>query len=628
METGRCVSECVKAVTLPVNAWAAGMVGAAILAGCSFPGAPGVEELGIAVCPSRLLPGQVIVTEILADPGGVTGEWIEIFNATDRAVDLRGVVLAVEGAGGEVQRHVMRAARVEPGAYFVLGRDSAAEAAAPVGYVYGEALHELPDGGGRVSLRCDVIEVDVAVYPGSAPGVAVGVSGATLPDAMSNDEPAGWCAAQSGFAPGRTGTPGEANEACAGAPGGSPPDGTCEQDGGMRAVVAPAPGDLVITEVMANPAAVPDDAGEWIELYVGRDVDLDGLSVGTGPDALRVVVAEGACLRAAAGSHVVLAASADPGTNGGLGAVAGELGVGLRNSGGTLIIGHGNAVLDEVRWTSAPAGRSLALDPAHRSTAGNDVAAHWCASTAAPYGSGDVGTPGVANGACGETPADPPRDAGARGDAGARVDAGSPGAGVDAAPSSDAPPPVPTCSDPDGVMRPIISPAAGAVHITEIMADSRAVADSDGEWIELRFDAATDLNGLELGKESGQVLSVIEATQCLSVPAGGHAVLARTLDPARNGGLPRADAELGFGLVNSGGTLFVGAGGAVLERASHGPAIAGASASLDERDGTTWCTSPADAVYGRGDRGTPGASNPACPASTPATARDRGKAPR
>jgi Lamin Tail Domain len=625
METGRCVSVFVKPLTLPVAAWAAGVVGAAIMAGCGFPGA---EDLGVVACPSRLLPGQVVVTEILADPGGAAGEWIEIFNATDQAVDLRGVVLAVEGAGGEaLQRHVMRAARVEPGAYFVLGRDGAGAAAAPVGYVYGEALHELPDDGGRVSLRCDVIDVDVAVYPGAPPGVAVGVSGATLPDALSNDDPAGWCAAQRDFAPGRAGSPGAANEACAGMPGEAPP-GTCEQDGAVREAVAPAPGDLVITEVMPNPAAVSDDAGEWIELYVGRDVDLDGLSVGAEPGALRVVVAGGACLRAVAGSHVVLAASGDPGTNGGLGAIAGELGLGLRNTGGTLIIGHGSAVLDEVRWASAPAGRSLALDPAHRSAEANDVAAHWCTSTGAPYGSGDIGTPGVANGPCDEAPPDPPGDAG---EPGARVDAGPPGSRVDAMPSPSmdaAPPPVPTCSDGDGVMRPIVGPAPGSVHITEIMADSRAVADSEGEWIELRFDAAADLNGLELGKEPGQVLATIEAAQCLTMPAGGHAVLARTFDPGRNGGLPRVDAELGFGLVNGGGALFVGASGAVLDRVSHGPAIAGASASLDERDDTTWCTSPADAVYGRGDRGTPGAPNPACAGPAPRAAPDRGKAPR
>ncbi len=386
--------------------------------------------------------------------------------------------------------------------------------------------------------------------------------------------------------------------------------------------LAPAPGDVVITEVMANPAAVPDAAGEWIELYVGRDLDLDGLSVGVEPGALRVIVAEGACMRATAGAHVVLAASADPGANGGLGAIAGELDLGLRNTGGTLIIGHGSAVLDEVRWASALAGRSLALDPAHRSPAGNDVAAHWCASTATPYGSGDIGTPGGANGPCGEAPGDSPADAGTRGDA------GTPGATVDAAPSPiiDAPPAVPLCSD-AGVMRPIVAPAPGSVHITEIMADSRAVADSDGEWLELRLDVDADLNGLELGKVAGDVLATIEASQCLSVPAGSHVVLARTSDSVRNGGLPRVDAELGFGLVNGGGTLFVGVGGAVLDRVSHGAAIAGASASLDEGDDSTWCTSPADAVYGRGDRGTPGAPNPAC-AGPAAPRRRTARAPR
>ena len=560
-----------------------GALGVVSGAGCGF------EDLGVAACPSRLLPGQIVISEIMADPGSATGEWIEIFNATDEVVDLRGAVLTVEGGDEAPRQHVIRATRIEPGAYFVLGRDSADRSLAPIDYVYGQALDALPDDGGQVTLRCDVITVDVAVYPGATPGVAVGLSGAQIPDAVSNDEPASWCAGSSAFAPGRAGSPGAANETCVGTPSQSP--GMCERDGVLRPALAPAPGDLVITEVMADPAAVPDAAGEWIELYVARDVDLDGLSVGVEPDALRVAVPDGACLRVTAGSHVVLAAGADPATNGGLGAVAGVLDRRLRNTGGAVLIGHDDAVLDEVTWASAPAGRALALDPAHRSPSANDDAAHWCASTAAPYGSGDIGTPGAANDTCA------PHD-------GPPADGGVPG---------DGPPTAPQCSDGDtGATRPIVVPPPGSVRITEIMADPHAVADSDGEWIEVRFDLAADLNGLQLGKVPGQVLTTIEAAQCLAMAAGSHAVLARTADSQRNGGVPRVDGVFGFSLVNSGGALFAGARGAVLDQVSHGQAVAGASVSLDEGDGQTWCTSPVDAAYGLGDLGTPGAPNPAC----------------
>jgi hypothetical protein len=161
-------------------------------------------------------------------------------------------------------------------------------------------------------------------------------------------------------------------------------------------------------------------------------------------------------------------------------------------------------------------------------------------------------------------------------------------------------------------MRPIVFPAPGSVRITEIMADPHAVTDSDGEWIEVRFDVTADLNHLELGKVPGQVLTTIEAPQCRSMAAGSHAVLARTVDPQRNGGLPQVDGVLGFSLVNGGGALFVGVSGAVLDQVSHGQAVAGASVSRDEGDGQTWCTSPMDATYGDGDQGTPGAANPAC----------------
>jgi hypothetical protein len=500
---------------------------------------------------------------------------------------------------------VIGAARIEPGAYFVLGRDRAQLTGLPVDYTYGDALGPLPHDGGRVTLRCDVIEVDAVTYPAAAPGVAVGMDGARVPDAVANDEVARWCAASQGFAPDLLGSPGASNEVCAGAPDVPPAPDSCEEDGAVRAIVAPAIGDLVITEIMPNPEAVPDAQGEWLELYVARDVDLNGLTVSAeaGGDAGDVVIGDAACVRAAAGSHLVLAASMDPATNGGLAPIA-ELAVGLRNTGGALAIGRGHIVLDTITWTSAPAGASLALDLAYRSPVHNDLAEHWCASAALPYGSGDLGTPGAANAPCSQPP---PIDAGP----------GDPGDGA----PGDGAPPAGMCDD-AGVLRPIVPPPPGTVRITEIMADPAAAPDSAGEWIELRFGAAADLNGLELGKTPGQVLTTITSPQCLPVAADTRVILARSADPARNGGLPRVDAGLDLALLNGGDTLFAGVGGAVLDVVTHGAATAGVSVGLDE-DGITWCLTPEGTTYGSGDRGSPGASNPACVPPAPQVVRRR-----
>ena len=46
-------------------------------------------------------------------------------------------------------------------------------------------------------------------------------------------------------------------------------------------VAAAAPGDVVINEIIQNPAAVADAAGEWFELYnaTGAAIDINGWTI-------------------------------------------------------------------------------------------------------------------------------------------------------------------------------------------------------------------------------------------------------------------------------------------------------------------------------------------------------------
>ena len=66
----------------------------------------------------------VYISEVLADPDAVNdsvGEWIELFNSTAKAVDLRGWVLADLGS----DRHTIRESLVVPAnGYVVLGRST------------------------------------------------------------------------------------------------------------------------------------------------------------------------------------------------------------------------------------------------------------------------------------------------------------------------------------------------------------------------------------------------------------------------------------------------------------------------------------------------------------------------
>ena len=93
--------------------------------------------------------------------------------------------------------------------------------------------------------------------------------------------------------------------------------GQCSDGGAMRGAVPPAPGDLVITELMPSPTRVNDSVGEWFEARVMTDVDLVGVGVSRVAGAAPDLVAGPDCHAVRAGSYVVFARSADPAVNGG-----------------------------------------------------------------------------------------------------------------------------------------------------------------------------------------------------------------------------------------------------------------------------------------------------------------------
>lgn len=167
----------------------------------------------------------------------------------------------------------------------------------------------------------------------------------------------------------------------------------------------PLPGQVVLTELMPNPAAVTDDDGEWIELVnVGTDpVDLEGCVL-YGEDGDEDVVNTDAPLVVPPGGLVVLAKVVDAGLNGGVPGVAYGFGTSfsLTNTGDVVRLECDGAVIDEVTYLETwpfAAGVAMQLSSASIDATANDAAGSWCAATAA-YGSGDLGTPGQANAGC------------------------------------------------------------------------------------------------------------------------------------------------------------------------------------------------------------------------------------
>jgi DNA/RNA endonuclease G (NUC1) len=337
-----------------------------------------------------------------------------------------------------------------------------------------------------------------------------------------------------------------------------------------RAALSTGP-TLVVTEIMADPRVVFDEAGEWFEVHNPgtSEVDLEGWSISSGNDVPHTIATH---VVVPPGGYVVLARNADPALNGGVQAAYAYGTLNFSNSSDwvTLSDEDGNPV-DNVAWTSKPptgATRAL-LNPACDNA--EVSGATWEAATV-PFGAGDLGTPGAVNG-----------------------------------PLKACPPPPP--------------PLPRDVRINEVMADPSAVADSAGEWFEVwnPGDAPIDLKGWKIVSKNDPE-HVIGTS--LVVPAGGYVVLGNNANSATNGGqLVHYAYGTGLALGNSSdwlelrrpdaGTFVIidsvywnasPSGGA--SRALVKPTASNAS----DAAGSAWTNSTAR--YGRGDRGTPGAANP------------------
>jgi hypothetical protein len=160
------------------------------------------------------------------------------------------------------------------------------------------------------------------------------------------------------------------------------------------------PGQIVISEVMANPARVDDTLGEWFEVFnpLAVSIDLGGLVVesqrGSGVEAFSI----SGPLVLDPGAFAVFGSSANPALNGGLvvdrsWSNAISLGnasdyVNIRTEGGVSLV--------KVSWTGTTAGASLEVRGGTLPTIGQADLATTAAGLV--YGLGDRGTPRAVNG--------------------------------------------------------------------------------------------------------------------------------------------------------------------------------------------------------------------------------------
>ena len=536
-----------------VRSWARGFAYLGlVLGGC------GREAVAPATICDGLAPGDVVITEVHANPDGSDGdgEYVELFNASGAPLSLDGFTLvASRSDGASPKAHRFIGASIDTDDYFVVGNAPVDSIPAHLDYSYGKALGSLRNSDANISMRCGEMLIDEMSYERTVDGRALELDGRLAPDHGLNDEASHWCAAPEAAAEvlaGNFGTPGAANSRCELVR----LEGTCLEGGSGRAIRSPASGGVRITEWMANPEGADADF-EWVEAFFEAEVDLNGFQLGPAPDALNAVIDQDECFPVGAGARVVFGASPAAAPR-----VDAELRFNLGNSDErSVVAGADGVVLHRVDYEGTVEGTAWQVGP-------NGQVCLVLREN--EYITDNFGTPGDANPAC------PPVL----------------GPGM--------------CFD-RGTPRMINSPGEGEAHITEWMANPSSVGNREGEWVEVRFDTAADLNGLALSDLTSNATTV-EDEDCRPVQAGAHVVFARNLDPEENGGIEGVDAELSLSLNNSDEVITLGFDDRILDSVTYEKSKAGVATQVDE-DGNV-CDAVRD--YGDGDFGTPGSANPWC----------------
>lgn len=344
------------------------------------------------------------------------------------------------------------------------------------------------------------------------------------------------------------------------------------------------PGDLVITEVFAKPAA---SGAEWFEIYnaSGAPMSLEGLTlVNSRADGSQAKAHVMTAITIAPEQYFAVGNTlpADVPTYLGYG-YGDDLGSLYDTGTGKLTLKCGDDEIDSALYDSVKPGHSRELADSQPPDASfNDDAIHWCEETETEFDAGDYGTPGGEN---------------------------------------DCTPPVTgQCSD-GATMREIVQPATGDLVITEVMPSPTHVPDLVGEWFEVKATKDVDLNGLGLDRAADtQPADVITSDACLRLTAGSYAVFARSADSTQNGGIPQGSVlgTFTFSLVAGPGDVQLVNGATVVDSVRWTSSTNGKSLQLDPdlEDAVSndmesnFCA--AQHSYGLGDFGTPAADNDQC----------------
>lgn len=608
---------------------------------------------------SEAEPGDVVITELMINPRGafdVEGEWFELTNRTsDATFDLNGwKITHADGSSHTIS--IEGGLRIGPGEIRVLGRSSepALNGNVVMSYVYdGSLLSNTGQGGISVSNAQGIIDTVAYDLEGGYPSLE-GHSLTLDPaftDANDNDQASSWCVSfLSLVRSGDFGTPGGDNEVCGTDEDADayPVDRDCDDaepqinpsqaevagnsadddcDGEIDEAPSFPTGALLITEILYNPGGLEDRSGEWFEILntTTGSISLKGWSLGDADETH--YISESTVVPPA--TRILLGLNPTAASNGGVFISYAYTGFLLDDADGpdgspadTLRLIYNNIVVDQVTYGKnlgfpVADGATLSLSEDARDPALNDLGSSWCLSYT-EYGSGgDYGTPGSANSRC---------RADADGDGYNEVldcDDNNPNVHPDAleVPNNQ------IDDDCDGSIDEL-TPVSGAVIITELMIDTSAVSDGDGEYIELfnRSETAIDINGWVL-RDDAVDRHVILSSGPLLIQPESYLVLGINGDVTFNGNVD-LDYEYGydFKLDNDFDEVILEDGNVIIDQVLYDERSdwyipKGRSLGLDASAydaflndvPSNWCQAITAIPPGTGtDKGTPGLPNDSC----------------
>jgi hypothetical protein len=584
------------------------------------------ELCRLGVCERQVQPGEVVVSEFMANPiTDESEEWFELQNVSGDTLSLDGMVIRDLGRDSFT---VPAGISLPPGGRAVFAKT--ADVIPGAVHVYGSGFN-LSNSDDAIQIYAgDVLIEDLRYDVGLASagwprteGRSVSLSREFVAVGEDNGIAARWCSGEGVYDGTNQGTPGAENGLCdlrcvgvtcrtsaafcaetniavsfIGPGTCNPATGSCDDStvevrttcpesqecysgACVRAGVLIEPGDLVITEYMSNPSGT--DAGkEWFEVQnvSGRDLYLGGLNVfdsaaASGAAGETFVVSEDPLL--ADGQFIVFeqvagAAGATPATTWDWG---GTTAFELTNTTDSVVLSWRDVEIDRIAWSSAsptwPAREGYSVQLNRGDTiVDNTAVANWCVTPSAVYDTVNRGTPGVQNPAC-EAPTD------------------------------------------------LTAYEPGSLVITEIMRDPDSIMDANGEWFEI-YNASgitLNLNGLRFMDDGSNAFTV---GRSIVLGPGEYAVFANTSGALGTGSSPTfVFSAASMALGNSADELIIMAGTVEVDRVEWTgafPSVAGRAMSLKPAfttftgndSSSNWCD--AGTRFATGDYGTPGAANP------------------